>query len=406
MLQYCPYYFPTVRGQSLRLREGGKGAGETDPGHKLIWARQTQVVQQTVQSGQAFFRPAQPASVRLQEAVQLRPAELPQKESGDQQQQTEQLNPEEVSLSLDMICLKETLTSEVTLFRGGRLAHFLHRWKTITSDPEILGIVKGLELEFDCPLDRLPKSPPSQPRLSDTEVKVIDAEIKKLKEKAVIVECEPEPNQFVSPVFTRPKNDGSHRMILNLKSLNKHITYHHFKMDTLQTALLLVTPNCFLASIVLKDAYYSCSIAPEHRKFLRFAWKERLLEFNALPNGLALAPRKFTKLLKPVFATLRDKGHLSSAFLDDSVLVAQSRESCLQNVRDTVQLLRSLGLLIHPEKSVLEPSHTIQYLGVVINSVTMKVKLTSERAQDLRDSCVMLLKKQRPRIRDVASVIG
>ena len=82
-----------------------------------------------------------------------------------------------------------------------------------------------------------------------------------------------------------------------------------------------------------------------------------------------------------MFATLRDKGHLSSAFLDDSVLVAQSRESCLQNVRDTVQLLRSLGFIIHPEKSVLEPSHTIQYLGVVINCVTMKVKLTSESRQ-------------------------
>ena len=62
-------------------------------------------------------------------------------------------------------------------------------------------------------------------------------------------------------------------MILNLKRLNKHITYHHFKMDTLQTALLLVTPNCFFASIDLKDAYYSCSIAPEHRKFLRLLGK-------------------------------------------------------------------------------------------------------------------------------------
>ena len=72
----------------------------------------------------------------------------------------------------------------MTLFRGGRLAHFLDRWKTITSDPEILGIVKGLELEFDCPLGRLPKSPPSQPRLSDTEIKVYDAEIKKVERKS------------------------------------------------------------------------------------------------------------------------------------------------------------------------------------------------------------------------------
>jgi hypothetical protein len=45
-------------------------------------------------------------------------------------------------------------------------------------------------------------------------------------------------------------------MILNLKQLNEHVAYHHFKMDTIQTALKLMHPSCFMASVDLKDAYY------------------------------------------------------------------------------------------------------------------------------------------------------
>ena len=45
-------------------------------------------------------------------------------------------------------------------------------------------------------------------------------------------------------------------MILNLKQLNEFVSYYHFKMDTIQTALKLMRPGCFMASVDLKDAYY------------------------------------------------------------------------------------------------------------------------------------------------------
>ena len=109
-------------------------------------------------------------------------------------------------------------------------------------------------------------------------------------------------------------------MILNLKRLNEGITYQHFKMNMLQKALALVFSTGYMASIDLKDAYYSVPIREAHRKFLRFEWEGQLWQFDCMSNGLALAPRKFTKLLEPVFATLRERGHLSTAFLDDSLL--------------------------------------------------------------------------------------
>lgn len=57
-------------------------------------------------------------------------------------------------------------------------------------------------------------------------------------------------------------------MILTLKSLNEFVAYQHFKMDNIQTALKLMRPKCFMASVDLKDAYYSEPIALEDRKFL------------------------------------------------------------------------------------------------------------------------------------------
>ena len=105
--------------------------------------------------------------------------------------------------------------------------------------------------------------------------------------------------------FSVPKKEGAHRVILNLKNFNKHVSYHHFKMDSLNTIvkLAMVDKKCFMASIDLKDAYYSIPIRKEDQKYLRFFWNGNFYQFTCLPNGLSSGPRKFTKILKPVLIT-------------------------------------------------------------------------------------------------------
>lgn len=67
---------------------------------------------------------------------------------------------------------------------------------------------------------------------------------------------------YISNIFTRPKKDGGHRIIRNLKSLNNDIEHINFKMDTLKSAIYLVKKDCYFASIDLKDAYYSVAVHP------------------------------------------------------------------------------------------------------------------------------------------------
>ena len=52
----------------------------------------------------------------------------------------------------------------------------------------------------------------------------------------------------MSSIFTRPKKDGSLRMILNLKSFKKFIEYKHFKMESISSPLNLFTEGVYMGS--------------------------------------------------------------------------------------------------------------------------------------------------------------
>ena len=114
----------------------------------------------------------------------------------------------------------------------------------------------------------------------------IQLEINTSLDKQIIGKSFYEEDQVVSPIFLRPKKElNTYRVIFNLKFLNQAVTYHRFKMGTLETAIRLMRPHCFITSIDLKDAYYSIPISPQFRKYLKFAWKGKLFQFQALPIG-------------------------------------------------------------------------------------------------------------------------
>ena len=224
-------------------------------------------------------------------------------------------------------------------------------------------------------------------KFSASEEQILNTEIQKLMKKEVLEIARPEKGQVISPIFLTPKPDGSYRMILNLKQFNEHVTYHHFKMETLHTITSLMERNCFMASLDIKDAYYSVEVASEHRKYFRFEFNDNLLEYKALPNGLACCPRVFTKLLKPALTELHKEGIIATAYIDDLYLQGENFNDCLSNVIRTTKLLLALGFIVHPEKSSFIPSQEIKMLGFILNSKTMTAKPTQQKIESVLAVC-------------------
>ena len=60
---------------------------------------------------------------------------------------------------------------------------------------------------------------------------------------------------------------------------------------------------------------------------------------------------------------------------------------CFKIVWKYVKLLGNLGFVVHPEKSVFVLSQDIKYLGFILNSVTMIVRLTTQKKRKIFDLC-------------------
>ena len=111
-----------------------------------------------------------------------------------------------------------------------------------------------------------------------------------------------------------------------------------------------------MTSVDLTNVFFTVPIHESHQKYFKFEWKDKVHKFVGLPNGYSDAMRIFTKILKPVYANLRDKGHLSVLFVDDTYLQGDSETECLGNVEATIVLLKYLGFTIHEGKSILKPT--------------------------------------------------
>lgn len=67
----------------------------------------------------------------------------------------------------------------------------------------------------------------------------------------------PPLQQFVSQIYVVPKKDGTHRLVINLKALNKFIKCQHFKMEGTQ---MILQKEDWIVTVDLKDAYLSIPI--------------------------------------------------------------------------------------------------------------------------------------------------
>ena len=100
-------------------------------------------------------------------------------------------------------------------------------------------------------------------QLNDAESTMMDSEV--VFNKGFIVESTHSQGEFVSSIFLRLKKYGvDYWMILNPKELNKFIVYRHCKMDLLKTVTDLMTQGCYMASVDIKDAYYTVPELPQN----------------------------------------------------------------------------------------------------------------------------------------------
>ncbi len=214
------------------------------------------------------------------------------------------------------------------------------------------------------------------------------------------------PSCFISQLFLRPKKDGGWRPVFNLRRLNSFVRYEHFKMEGLFMLKGLLTEGAYLAKIDLKDAYFTIPIAVQHRRFLCFEWNHTLFQFKVMPFGLSSAPRNFTKLLKPILAFWRRQGIRVIVFLDDILIINSSADGLRKDVHFCVTFLQIMGFVINFKKSALEPAQRLEFLGMILDTLSLKLFVPPDKIADITALGELLLAANMVLLRDLSKFIG
>ena len=252
-----------------------------------------------------------------------------------------------------------------------------------------------------------PTIPSHSPHHSSAQSQLIQEELSNLIQKQAIKLLEyPSETGFYSNIFLVPKKSGGQRPVINLKALNQFVHAEHLKMEGIHTLRDLLRPGDWLGKIDLKDAYLVIPIHQTHRDYLRFQFVGKTYHFTCLPLGLSSAPWVFTKTLKPELALLRAWGVRLIAYINNILVLAESKELLLDHLEGMSFLLECLGFIINMEKSVMTPNHVIEFLSLTVNSTIMELGLPPLKIKQIRAEARKLMRLKTISARHLAQLLG
>ena len=271
---------------------------------------------------------------------------------------------------------------------GGCLSLHWQAWRDRGAEPWVVEVLRfGYRLPFLSapPLSGAPLPMPSYSPTSIKGAALEEVTLALVAKGAVELAPLPSPG-FYSRLFVVWKTSGSWRPVIDLSHLNRFVDVSHFQMETIQSVLLSVRQGDWMASIDLKEAYLQVLIHPSSRHLLRFVFRDQVYQFKALCFGLSTAPQVFTRVMAPISAILHSMGIRMRRYLDDWLVQSSSRDSLVRDLQTVLSLCHELGIVVNPQKSNLVPSQIVQYLGVVIDSISFRASPSQDRISRLRST--------------------
>lgn len=204
-------------------------------------------------------------------------------------------------------------------------------------------------------------------RIPAALVEKVDDELDRLIAANIIEKCD--HSEWISPMTFAVKKDGSLRLCLDLRAVNKAIVREEYPFPTIDEMIFAMRGSKFFAVLDLEKAFHQVEITEESRRLSTFITHKGLYRYNRLVFGISSAPEIFQKIMETQI--LRDcEGVI--IYVDDIVVYGQNEEEYNRRVTKVLKRFQEYDIKLNDKKCQFKLKE-IDFMGFKIDNEGVKI---------------------------------
>ncbi|GKA01253.1 putative nucleotidyltransferase, ribonuclease H [Tanacetum coccineum] len=227
---------------------------------------------------------------------------------------------------------------------------------------DLSGLLPIREIEFRIELIHgatlVAKSPY---RLAPSEMEELSGQLKKIQDRGFI---RPSSSPWGALVLFVKKKDGSFRMCIDYRELNKLTVKNRYPLPKINDLFYQLQGSQFLSKIDLRSGYHQLRVHEDDIPKITFRTYYGHFEFTIMPFDLTNAPAIFMDLMNRVCRPYLDKFMI--VFIDDILIYSKTQEEHVEHLRLVLKLLKKEKLYAKFSKYEFWLKE-VQFLRHVIN---------------------------------------
>lgn len=218
-----------------------------------------------------------------------------------------------------------------------------------------LGRVSITEHHINLEKDQPVRSKPY--RLTYEEDQYLKDELKKMLELDLI---RPASGRWSSPLFFIKKKNGSLRMVIDYRRVNRLTTPESYPLPHIDDLLDSLNGASWFSTLDAASGYWQVPMSEESIEYTSFICKYGVYAFKVMPFGLQTAVYTYQRMMCELMAPYI--GQFVFVFVDDLIVFSRSMEEHLEHLKTIFQVCNSANLRLRREKCSFF-KRSVTYLG-------------------------------------------